>query len=84
MAVTAHEAVTLRRTRMQKFVQNKKLWRGVAAVFVALILWEIGSRWSEWFGYTLPFIGLIPAPSASARGVGKGDPAGGLLGEAGT
>jgi NitT/TauT family transport system permease protein len=64
MAVTAHSAVPLRRTRMQKFVQNKKLWRGVVAIFTAIVLWEIGSSWSEWFGYTLPFIGLVPPPSA--------------------
>jgi NitT/TauT family transport system permease protein len=64
MAVTAQAAVPARRTRMQKFLQNKKLWRGVAAMLGALVLWEIGSRWSEWFGYRLPFIGLIPAPSA--------------------
>ena len=64
MAVTAHSAVPARRTRMQKFVQSKKLWRGIVAIIAALVLWEIGSRWGDWFGYTLPFIGLVPAPTA--------------------
>lgn len=64
MAVTAHSAVTVKRTRAQKLVQNKKLWRGLTAIVVSLVLWEIGSRWGDWFGYRLPFIGLIPAPTA--------------------
>lgn len=64
MSVTAHSAVRLRRSRMQKLVENKKLWRGITAVILVLVLWEIGSRWDEWFGYALPFIGLIPPPTA--------------------
>lgn len=62
---TAHsEGMVIRRTRWQKLRSNKKLRRGLTAMVVALILWEIGSRWDEWFGYTLRFIGLIPPPSA--------------------
>ena len=54
----------LRRTRWQKLKQNEKLWRGITAIIIALVLWEIGSRWDEWFGFQLPFIGLIPPPTA--------------------
>lgn len=68
MAVVAQGAhdrgVPLRRTRTQKFLQNKKFWRGLVAILVALVLWEIGSRWDEWFGFKLPFIGLVPPPTA--------------------
>ena len=68
MAVAAQSAhdttVRLRRTRWEKLRQNTKLWRGIAAGILFLVLWEIGSRWDQWFGYTLPFIGLIPPPSA--------------------
>lgn len=68
MAVVAQGAhdrgVRLRRTRTQKFLQNKKFWRGLVAILVALVLWEIGSRWDEWFGFKLPFIGLVPPPTA--------------------
>ncbi len=64
MSVTAHSAVRLRRSRMQKLVENKKLWRGITAVILVLVFWEIGSRWDDWFGYALPFIGLIPPPTA--------------------
>ncbi len=64
-AQSAHDSTAkLRRTRWQKLRQNKKLWRGLTAGAVLLALWEIGSRWDEWFEYTLPFIGLIPAPTA--------------------
>ena len=52
-----------RRTRLQRLKENRKLWRGVLAIVAALVLWEIGSRWDQWFGYTLPFIGLIPPPT---------------------
>lgn len=33
------------------------------AICLALLLWEVGARWDEWFGYRLPFIGLIPPPT---------------------
>ncbi|MCB1520783.1 MAG: ABC transporter permease [Hyphomicrobiaceae bacterium] len=47
-------------------MSNTSLWRGMLAIAVFLLLWEIGSRFDEWFGkeWTLPFIGLIPAPTA--------------------
>ena len=52
-----------RRTRLQRLKENRKLWRGILAIVIALVLWEIGSRWDQWFGFTLPFIGLIPPPT---------------------
>ncbi len=55
---------TVRRTRWQKLRQNLSLWRGIRAVMIALILWETGSRWDDWSGTMLPFIGLIPPPTA--------------------
>lgn len=65
VAQGAHDSgVRLRRTRTQKFLQNKKFWRGLVAILVALVFWEIGSRWDEWFGFKLPFIGLVPPPTA--------------------
>ncbi len=67
MATTApnvyNQRTVVRRTRWQKFLANKKLWRGVTAILCTLVLWEIGSRWDEWFGFRLPFIGFIPPPS---------------------
>ena len=52
-----------RRTRFQRLKENRKLWRGILAIAIALVLWEIGSRWDQWSGFTLPFIGLIPPPT---------------------
>jgi NitT/TauT family transport system permease protein len=48
---------------LQKLVASKTFWRGFAAIVMVLILWEIGSRWDEWFGFRLPFIGFIPPPT---------------------
>ena len=64
---SSHDSpVVVRRSRFQKAIANKKFWRGVTAITVFLVLWEIGSRWESWFGYALPWVGLIPAPTAVA------------------
>lgn len=54
----------MRRTRLQKVLQNKKLWRGIVAIIGFLIFWEVCSSWEKWFGYQLPWIGKIPPPTA--------------------
>ncbi len=70
MANVAHtetvQPVVRRRSRLEKMLENPSMWRGMLAITVFLVLWEIGSRFDEWFGkeWTLPFIGLIPAPTA--------------------
>ena len=46
----------------QKVRSNTKLWRGIAAISLFCVLWEIGARWDEWFSYQLPWIGLVPPP----------------------
>ncbi len=62
-----HASAPIRRSRWQKLRANKKLWRGIVAMVCALILWEIGSRWDEWFDFQMPFIGLIPPPTDVVR-----------------
>ena len=42
---------------------RREFWRGLVAIVVFLILWEIGARSKEWSGYTLPYVGLLPPPS---------------------
>ena len=68
MTTAVHSATNAgqrtRRTRWEKIRQSTKFWRGLIAGIVTLVLWEIGSRWDEWFDYQLPFLGLIPPPSA--------------------
>jgi NitT/TauT family transport system permease protein len=53
----------LRRSWWEKVFLNKKFWRGVIALAVFVAVWEIGSRSKEWFGFQMPWIGLVPAPS---------------------
>jgi NitT/TauT family transport system permease protein len=38
--------------------------RGIFAIVVFVIIWETGARSEEWFGHRLPFLGLVPPPSA--------------------
>lgn len=38
--------------------------RAIFAIVVFLLLWELGSRSEEWFGYLVPWVGRIPAPTA--------------------
>jgi len=38
--------------------------RAFIALFVFVVLWEVGSRSKQWFGFAMPWIGQVPAPSA--------------------
>lgn len=67
MVQSSHDSsVVVRRSRLRRVMSNAKFWRGVAAISIFLTLWEIGSRWESWFGYALPYVGLIPPPTAVA------------------
>ncbi len=37
--------------------------RGIVAIVIFLIIWEIGARSEQLFGYRFPFLGLVPPPS---------------------
>lgn len=37
--------------------------RAVIAITLAVVFWEIGSRFGDWTGARLPFIGVVPPPS---------------------
>jgi len=37
--------------------------RGIFAIGIFMVLWEVGARSEEWFGYRFPFIGLVPPPT---------------------
>lgn len=67
VAPSAHDTtIKTRRTRLQKLLDNKKLWRGIVAIITFIVLWEIGTRFELWFGFRLPLVGLIPPPSTVA------------------
>ena len=55
--------VPVRRTKLQRAVSSATFWRGIAAILSFIVLWEIGSRWDDWFAYRLPWIGLVPPPT---------------------
>jgi NitT/TauT family transport system permease protein len=49
---------------VRKPILNQSLMQAVTAIGAFLILWEIGSRSEVLFGFTLPWVGLVPAPTA--------------------
>lgn len=54
-----------RRSKLEKMIQSVSFWRGIVAIVVALLAWEVGSRLDEWLGeaFTVPFVGRLPPPS---------------------
>lgn len=57
-------AVSKSLTRARKFLFSQAGRRAVVSLVVFVLLWEAGSRSGEWLGYTLPWVGNVPAPSA--------------------
>src|SRR5260370_39732928 len=55
-----------RRSFLRRTLGRQEFWRGCVAIMGFLALWAIGSRSGGWFGYTLPYVGLLPPPSAVA------------------
>lgn len=50
---------------------SRTTFQAVVSIVVFVALWEAGSRSKEWLGFALPWIGIIPPPSAvAARWVG--------------
>jgi NitT/TauT family transport system permease protein len=37
--------------------------RGIIAIIIFVVIWEIGARSEQWFGFRFPFLGLIPPPT---------------------
>ena len=61
---SAHDtSFVVKRTRLRKILDNKTLWRGVAAIILFILFWEVCSQFKGWFGIQIPWIGKIPPPS---------------------
>lgn len=61
---SAHDtSYVVKRSKLRKLLDNKTLWRGIAAMVIFIVFWEIGSQGKQWFGVVVPFIGKIPPPS---------------------
>lgn len=64
---SAHDtSFVVKRTRLRKILDNKTLWRGVAAIILFILFWEVCSQSKAWFGFQTPWIGKIPPPSEVA------------------
>jgi NitT/TauT family transport system permease protein len=50
-------------SKMKQSLFSRSTLRAIVAIFVFLVLWELGARFKELFGYMLPWIGLVPPPS---------------------
>lgn len=49
--------------KLKSILSDLTLRRGILAIVIFLILWEVGFRFHGWFGVMVPFIGKIDAPS---------------------
>lgn len=47
-----------------KVLFSRSMLHAVVSVAVFLVLWELGSRSKQWFGFVTPWIGQVPAPTA--------------------
>ena len=62
---SAHDTtvVVAKRSKLRKLADNKTLWRGLAAIILFVVFWEVCSQSKGWFGIEVPFIGKVPPPS---------------------
>ena len=56
-------AVPKRKSKLEKMLTNKSLWRGVVALIGAVVFWEVCSQSKIWFGVEVPWIGKVPPPT---------------------
>ncbi|MDY7547697.1 ABC transporter permease [Glaciimonas sp. CA11.2] len=54
-------------SRLKKKIPSRAGLRATISLVVFLILWEAGARSKQWLGVSLPWIGMIPAPTAVLR-----------------
>ena len=50
--------------RLKKKLLSKASLRAAISLVVFVVLWEVGARSKQWLGFSLPWIGQVPAPSA--------------------
>jgi len=58
--------------RRGKFIENlfsRATLRGITAIVLFIVIWELGARSEQLIGYRVPFLGLVPPPSAVAAGI---------------
>ena len=55
---------TVKAPAIVRLFRDETFRRGVVAIVVFLVLWEIGAQFKSWFGLMVPFIGKVAPPSA--------------------
>ena len=55
-----------RRSLWGRTLGSSEFRRGLIAMIVFIVLWEIGARSKDWLGYPLPFVGHLPTPTGVA------------------
>lgn len=65
-AVLTHSSVR-RLTGLRKNLFSERTLRGAVAIIVFLVLWESGSESKHWFGFGVPWVSAVPAPSDVVR-----------------
>ena len=51
------------KSKIVKLLFDLTFWRGVVAIIVFLVLWEIGAQAKNWFGFMVPFVGKVAPPT---------------------
>jgi len=52
------------KTNLKDKIFSRSFLRGIITIVIFLLIWEVGARFEGWFGYRLPWVGLIPPPTA--------------------
>ncbi len=55
---------TVKAPAIVRLFRDETFRRGVVAILVFLVRWEIGAQFKSWFGVMVPFIGKVAPPSA--------------------
>jgi len=42
---------------------GRAMLRGIFAIAMFILIWEVGARSEQWLGFRMPFLGLVPPPS---------------------
>lgn len=50
--------------KARKAILSPSVRQAIIAIGAFLIFWEVGARSGEWFGFTIPWVGRVPAPTA--------------------
>ena len=51
-------------TKFKDKIFSQATLRGIVAIAIFVMIWEVGARSEQWFGFRFPFLGLVPPPSA--------------------